>query len=373
MNFGRLLRRRCRSEVALTRAFSEGPEGDLTNHMAACPRCATLWSDLTRLRAFTRDLSLPPPDAVRVEQTRTAILASLPDHGPHISMHKKTRPAKSAGPLLLAAAATVAFAALGIWHWAPRLVRRSAPVGPAVDRTLVTFHATVRARPDAMLGPMGDTADDQVRLQHGGAFFEVLPLSAGQRFRVIAGDGEVEVRGTSFEVEVDHDHLMRVSVRHGSVAVRAQGSPETLLTAGQEWLVSRPGLPSSLPSAGETAFIEAWSAWRAGRFTEASVKFAAAVRLTGDAALAEDAAYWRAMALLRASSASATDELEAFLARYPRAAHAEDASIALAWRLLDGGRHAEARQRFRLALHAQDTSIRNSARLGLLKLRAAGP
>jgi TolA-binding protein len=56
---------------------------------------------------------------------------------------------------------------------------------------------------------------------------------------VIAGDGEVEVRGTSFAVEVDADRLVAVGVSHGVVEVTPRGGAPIALHAGECW--SRPG------------------------------------------------------------------------------------------------------------------------------------
>jgi TolA-binding protein len=77
-----------------------------------------------------------------------------------------------------------------------------------------------------------------VTLSRGSAAFHVHHLEAGQRFLVALPDGEVEVRGTRFVVDVEAMTTHYVVVMEGKVALRVRGQPERILIAGQRWEVS---------------------------------------------------------------------------------------------------------------------------------------
>jgi TolA-binding protein len=83
------------------------------------------------------------------------------------------------------------------------------------------------------------------------------------------------------------------------------------------------------PSPGELAFVEGWSAFRAGRFGGAINAFDDVLRLDPSGQLAEDARYWRAVALARTSSPEAAEALRGFLRQYPRSGHAAEAESLL--------------------------------------------
>jgi tetratricopeptide (TPR) repeat protein len=119
------------------------------------------------------------------------------------------------------------------------------------------------------------------------------------------------------------------------------------------------------PTPAEAAFLEGWSAFRAGRYAVAIDALADSSRLDPSGPLAEDARYWRAVALARTNAASAIDELQKFVSRYPRSAHVAEASVLLGDRLLAVGRRHEAARAFGAALDANDPEISARARAGL--------
>ncbi|MBA3500032.1 MAG: FecR domain-containing protein [Deltaproteobacteria bacterium] len=276
-------------------------------------------------------------------------------------------------------------------------------------------HATITARGDASYTAVSSAPDEIVHLAHGTIDVAVAPLHAGERFRVIAGDAEVEVRGTAFEVVAAHGKLVSVDVQHGKVEVRPRGRPATFLGAGDTWRADPPkhataivevqppppppptkptpwsssrstgsasrspspssaesSLPSSTPppsrtrAAGDRAYDDAWTAMRARDFAGAARSFARVLIVAPDGALAEDAAFWQAVALARGlRSAQAVTAFRDFLDAHPRSAHAGEASAMLGWLLLDSGERAEAVKRFRAATGDPNKSVRDSARSGL--------
>lgn len=357
----------CPTEGTLSRAFSDGTQRFFVWHLGSCDRCSAIWEQMAALRALSRMIRADAPDADRLEQTRTALLVSLARSRQFGPLPRRIAWRWRRVAFTLGGIVWLSFAA---WTISTRVLHRVQPTPPIV-KELRSFHAVIRPCSNTVLSVEGDEADDRVRLREGTASFDVVPLGPGQRFRVIVGDGEVEVRGTSFDVVADHDRLSDVRVRHGQVAVRTKERPDILLEAGEQWRAD--DWTTAAPAdAAETAFVDAWSALRAGQFLSASRGFAISANLTNDPALAEDAQYWRVVALRDAKSNFAADELAAFLHKYPTSPHADDAAIALAWCYLEAGRHSAAEGWFRAMLNARDREVRKSARVGLQKLNASG-
>ncbi|HEX2689504.1 MAG TPA: FecR domain-containing protein [Kofleriaceae bacterium] len=87
--------------------------------------------------------------------------------------------------------------------------------------------------------------DEVVQLADGVIDVEVEPLHPGERFRVIVGGAEIEVRGTVFTVTAREDHLVGVTVTRGRVEVRPPRGALAVLGAGQSW----PAAPEAMASA----------------------------------------------------------------------------------------------------------------------------
>jgi hypothetical protein len=285
----------CPSRNDLHLAITAGADGALTAHLAACPRCAGQWRRLGLARDLAREIPTASPAPAELEQLRTRLLAA--QHASRLpGARRPWLPWRA--PTLAVASFAVAAAVMFAWRLshAPAVSRAAAPVA------LRTYHATVHPLPGALLNLEGTNADDIVRLHDGEASFDVTPLRAGERFRVVAGNGEVEVRGTSFHVVVRGDRLAGVHVDHGRVEVRVAGRRTVALLAGDRW-ASDARATAETPSAAETAFVDGWSAFRAGQMRDAIDAFDEVVRLDPAGPLAEDARYWRAVARERIESA----------------------------------------------------------------------
>ncbi len=91
---------------------------------------------------------------------------------------------------------------------------------------------------------------------------------------------------------------------------------------------------------------------------------------TNDAGLAEDASFWRAVALARGRRADAAIRaLEQYLSRYPASVRAGEASVALGWLLLERGARDAATDCFLAALDDPLPRVRKSAAEGLKAAR----
>jgi hypothetical protein len=370
----------CPGDLELARAVSVGPDERLAQHLEACAPCRASWQATLDAIALAREVDASLPSTERREEVRTAILAT------RIARPTAMRRAPYVVAAGLAAAAVVAL-----------VLARSddAPAMPAA-------HGTIHADPGAQFTTSAPP-DEIVRLVEGSLDVEVSPLLAGERFRVIVGDGEVEVRGTRFVVTARGDHLVAVVVQHGIVDVRIAGRELVRLGEGQSWHVSvatvetapppradpapravvdrRPDRPRAVvvpkpdpvvphvPPPAEVAYGEAWDAMRAREFARAASEFGRVVALGGG--LVEDASYWHAVALARGGSRDAAIvAFRGYLDAYAQSPRAGEASAMLGWLLVDARQLVEAERRFRAAADDSSPTVRTSARNGLAALRA---
>jgi ferric-dicitrate binding protein FerR (iron transport regulator) len=212
----------------------------------------------------------------------------------------------------------------------------------------------------------------RVSLRAGVASFHVEHVAPGKRFLLALPDGELEVHGTRFLVDVQAGATRSVEVTEGLVALRLGGAPQRFLRAGEHWsadgttsatsaaplgTVATPAPPprndataaggTSAPLTGTTPgttpgrtggtasaanasasvrpalsasdrYAEAIGAYRVGAYAKADALFAAFVRdFPGDPSC-EDASFLRAVCHQRiGDSAGAASLARAYLARYP--------------------------------------------------------
>jgi hypothetical protein len=231
--------------------------------------------------------------------------------------------------------------------------------------------------------------DEIVRLHDGSIVVDVDPLHPGERFRVVVGDAEIEVRGTSFKVVAIGDRLRSVEVLRGLVSVRPQGGGPVLLGPEESWkvpstdrirlsvsrkrafrpaVVDRPPLVASEipPSPSELAFAAGWEALRAEHFSDAAAAFQRASADAGDQPLVEDAWFWRAVCEARIPrKAAAKSSLAGFIDRFPHSSRMGEVSAMLGWILLEEGDLEGARRLFAAAADDRVSEVRRSARTGL--------
>jgi hypothetical protein len=362
-------------------------------------------AELERAIELARQVIAPMPTPARVEETRTALLAAAFADKPMGA----TRPRRTVWVAVAAAAAIV----LAI------VVTRSEVTDHDTHR-----HGTVRVRSNASLAAASWAPDEIVVLHDGTIDVEVAPLHAGERFRVIVGDAEIEVRGTAFIVIAQAGRLIDVVVQDGVVEVRSRDR-RRMLTAGQSWreparaitasapepvvvptpialhvpelvapdgsasrnpatpevapnpIASRvarttpkvrahgePSKPQRVPE--ELAYDDGWAAMRSGRFTQAASAFARVQLLAPTGPLAEDAGFWYAVALARSGQPTlAGNAFRDYLDAFPTSRRVGEASAMLGWILVDAGKAREAEQRFRVASTDLDPKIRASATAGL--------
>jgi TolA-binding protein len=219
------------SEEELSRALGPGGDARIARHAEGCEPCRSVQASFRRAIEQTRGLPHALPAPARRDEVRAALLA----RGAAEPLRASGRRGWLVGLAALATAVLVAAA-----------VKRGREPAPARSRVVV--RSGVGARWELSPPPW-----ETVRLWEGTVELEVEPLGPGERVRVQVGDGEVEVRGTRFQVEAHGDRLVGVEVTHGRVEVRPATGAMTVLGAGQTWrapaAVAEPAVAERTPAA----------------------------------------------------------------------------------------------------------------------------
>ena len=288
-----------------------------------------------------------------------------------------------------------------------------------------TVHATAQARIDAapsaqlehVVASTATGIDEVVRVRDGVVRVAVPSPLTKSRVRTQTGDAEVEATG-AYEVAVVDDRLERVTVTTGTARITVRHQQPVFLAAGQTWrpriitadvtpappaatastapatstssstsntrTSQRPKAPSnstpaadenvelprmpavttldaSQPTATEKHFQRGWALLREGKANEAAAELALAAQ--GSDALADDARYFQAVALVRAGRAVEAERvLIGFLTRAPESLRAGRAALLLGKLLRERGEVDAARRWFETALHDPDPAIASAAK-----------
>ncbi len=411
---------RCPGPEALARGLRRGEPHPDQAHLARCAACARAVDELTALLELARALPARPESGEDREERRTQLLA--------LAAATPVRVRRRPGPIMVAgfgfafalAAAAALVALIGrragtttarpATAVAPLVASLSPPTPGAIRR------ATVSPAPSTSFAFARDQPDELVRLRDGTLWVEVAPLRPGERFRVLTGDAEVEVRGTAFEVVAVADRLLAVRVEHGTVEIRRTDQALVTLTAGQRWPETRSGviaaealaprsgtheaparptprgvrvrppvneplLPpapaaasSPVLSPSELALQDGIAALHADDAVAATTAFARALAADAAGPLAEDSRFWLAVARARGGQrAGAIRAFEDFLALHPRSPRAGKASAMLGWLLIESQDLDGARRRFEAAVDDLAADVRASAQAGLAEVTRRRP
>jgi TolA-binding protein len=391
------------SPVDISRALSAGADQNVLDHLASCPACAEELAALGAVDKLAQSLPDYPPSEALAESRLAAVLSATTPRkqapGDRVKRESWT-------PWLWGGVAAAAAAALLVVVW----TSRSNLDSKRTDSVAVTgadpvYRGSVRAEPGARFERESSSPHEVVRLYEGTITVDVTPLRAGESFRVIVGDGEVEVHGTTFDVVAKNDKLAAVQVVHGTVEVRPKRQAVAVLIAGQRWeteaktetvdlipledevaetsakKLSPPRSPAATgtptPEVSEPValavdrpmarmFDLGWKQLGAGNTNEAAATFGEALELYPNDPLAEDAFFWRSVAFVRMKrSEQGAKSLAAFLGRYPRSPRAGEASAMLGWILLERNDIDQAEKRFRAVVDDPVKSVRASAQKGL--------
>jgi hypothetical protein len=347
-------------------------------HLKICSECKVRSECDERLRMLAAALPEEPPSELTLRRLRARVLRDVATG---------VRAPEAVPWSRVALAAGFALAVLGGAGWlahgrhAPSAVAPTAVVVPVAAPEAEPVPSAAPA--DALAGTVTATAGarwtqlrrdglETVTLADGTLGIHVRPQHAGERFLVALPDGELEVRGTTFDVSVAGGATRGVHVDEGHVELRLQGHPDLRLATGESWTaVPAVAAPASLPSSvaekvasprtapsspgapavvaspaddGATAYAGALDLLRTGRGDEAAAAFHAFLLAHPAAPQAEDASFLEAVALARAGRVDAAAlAAEHHLASYPGSFHRKEAAVLVARAASQRGDCAHAR------------------------------
>jgi len=400
----------CPAGWEITRALSQ-PEtsADVLRHMVRCAACTQLAAELGEVVAAAAELpSVAPMSEASRERISRALSSASIEAKPRSERRWRLRFAWALAGSLAAAGVAVYVHGQGTLQ-----IGKQRDSAGTIDEGASL--ARVRAFGGTSFRRLSSPPDEIVHVESGRVAFEVVHLAAPQRFRVVTGDGEVEVRGTKFEVEAHDGRLWAVAVTEGNVDVRV-GERLLRLQAGDEWQRQHSSTAREFSVAGQErpdrgdqgsatseapseydahahvtgsnvqpdkpkqadqvkraknkeSFDLGWSYLRRGAWDEASRSFATVAAEARGQALEEDALYWQAVATARAGrSSDASQIFESFLQRFPTGTRAGAATLALAWLRFDAGDTDRARVLFERAALDSSARVREGAAEGRRRL-----
>jgi hypothetical protein len=361
-------------------AYREGRLGEkdaasFERHARQCAACGSKLANDERLGRMARELpERGAPSAFALRRLRTRVLRDVAA-GESSSGESwwRGRRAVAVGVVALAAAAAVVIVrghgpgAHGAAASGATTSTAAAPVvAPAsvVGLAPAVYAGSVAELGDARWTQTREDGMERVALAGGSVRVHVRPQQQGERFLVSLPDGEIEVRGTTFDVSVAAGATARVHVDEGVVDLRLAGRDELHLAAGDTWtaapsqpVASRPLAARTQPSTsvaasvvtapvpppavdeGASAYGAAVALLRDGRNAEAAAAFQAFVIAHPQAPQTEDASYLEAVALARAGRMDAAAlAAEQHLARFPGSFHRREAEALVARARVSGPR-----------------------------------
>lgn len=317
-------------------------------HRRTCVACAEGRARDERLRALVRSVAVADPGELAVRRLRARILRDV-TAGVRARTSRSWRwvaCASSLGMALLVIVSLVVVRSVARTQTAPfkALARWSAPLAGAVAPTAGAVWTQTR-----------EGGEERVELEAGTLRVHVRPQGPGERFLVRLPDGEIEVRGTTFEVTALGGSTRHVGVDEGTVVLRLRGSPDRSLGPGTNWTApesvassahevtavrpspSTPATPRRHSANGNdgderaVGYVDAMQLFREGRYDGAAAAFHAFALDFPRVEEAEDASFLEALSLARAGRPDAAAlAAERHLESFPSSFHGREASILVA-------------------------------------------
>jgi ferric-dicitrate binding protein FerR (iron transport regulator) len=215
------------AEAALDGRLSRLDTESFERHAAACEICAHEVRSLETLREVGQRLPILTSTPLEQRRLRQSVLRAANDLAIHPGRGRPKYP--------LAVGAVVAVAVVLLVFW----LRAPGEREPALVAAAPSFQLHVSQ--GAAWTPLSRQATVRLRFDRGWFEVSVDKLRPGQRFIVELPEGELEVKGTRFIVEVHGKKTERVRVHEGRVVLRLRGEPPMLLETGDTW----PMVPAS--------------------------------------------------------------------------------------------------------------------------------
>ena len=337
--------------------FGEKDARSFERHLRTCSVCTRQLERDERLRELARVLPGTDPSELSMRRLRARVMRDA-----------ATGNVRSASPRGWRFAATATVVLVGLGGWAAVVSRHApssegkvattpgtmapspteSPVAATMERLLA---GSVIASAGSRWSQRRDGGSEQITFEDGSVHVHVRPLAPDERLVVMLPDGELEVRGTTFDVDVTRAATTRVHVDEGAVELRLRGQPSRRLKATETWVATVPARDAVLApphpvSSGPVAAANAVGGYnaamellRGGRNDEAAAAFHAFVLSQPSAPQTEDASFLEAVALARAGRIDAAGlAAEHHLASYPGSFHRKEAETLIARAAAQRGR-----------------------------------
>jgi ferric-dicitrate binding protein FerR (iron transport regulator) len=323
-------------------------------HLRACADCRGQTERDEALRKLARQLPDRGPADLALRRLKSRVLRDTALGLPaRPALGRRWRVAVSIWALGVAAMLLVA----------SRLAPRASVASSALGTTVT------RPAPEVPLGPVSQALAgsvvaasgarwsqtrkgdfERVQLDEGAIRVHVRSQASGERFLVMTPDGEIEVRGTTFDASVEHGATKYVHVDEGVVELRLRDRGVTLLFANETYNAPAmaavsgvsprpqrvpvpPPTPRVPPAAthpedDDIAYTAAIDLLHQGRFDQAASAFHALALAAPGTPQAEDASFLEAVAIARAGRTDAAAlAAEHYLASFPDSFHRKEATI----------------------------------------------
>jgi ferric-dicitrate binding protein FerR (iron transport regulator) len=343
--------------------FGPKEQESFERHCRACAFCAEQGVRDERLRTLGQGLPVVEPGDLAQRRLRARILRDATTGFASQASHswRRVACAWSLGVVL------VAIAGLMGAKMASR-TQVAAPTSAMASHPPAPLAGSVLPSAGTLWTQTREGGIERVDLETGTLRVHVRPQRPGERFFVHLPDGEIEVRGTTFEVTALDGSTRHVGVDNGTVVLRVRGSPDRSLGPGMSWARSEsdpsssrevPAIASSaLASAilrhrsegvllsgdnGASVYVDAMRSFREGHYDRAATTFHAFTLAYPLATEAEDASFLEALSMERAGRwDAAAVAAERHLERFPRSFRRKEASILVARAARRRGRCDEA-------------------------------
>ena len=310
-------------------AAASGEDAAVLEHARGCLRCRATLIEQREVIDATRRLVRPGLRADQRAALAAEVMAASDVAAPRGRGERVVVVAAAA--VAIAAAVTIVVGGMPATGQAPRAPEVATLDEPALETAqpsqLEPAPAPLRA---ALLASDADFA----RIQHGDQ--DIVTLRDGEvavdatdrePITIVAGDTRVTIASSRANVVARRGVIVTTRVFAGTAQVTANGRSQ-VIDAGDVWMRDRAPEPTPPTPAGDSlaAFREGWEALRAHRHADATAAFDRAT----DPVVAEDAAFWAAIATERAGDLDgAAARLREFLDRFPSSPRAETARTAL--------------------------------------------
>ena len=343
-------------------------------HCRVCAACAGTVERDERLRGLGRALPVAEPGQLALRRLRARVLRDVTTGVPRSSVSwERVAFASSLGMVVVAIAALIAVRTDSRSQASPR---QEAPAAPSPG----TLAGSVAPAAGAVWRQTREEGVERVELEAGTLRVHVRAQSPGERFIVQLPDGEIEVRGTTFDVTALDGSTRHVGVDEGTVVLRLRGSPDLRLGPRTSWegpaspresatgdvtavATSAPATSpkrrspqprdARLEDDGAAAYVGAMRSFREGHYDLAAAAFHAFALAHPRAPEGEDASFLEAVSLARAGRADAAAlAAERHLESFPRSFRRKEASILMARAAGRRGNCDEARRVLAAWMHA---------------------